>query len=174
MQDQLPPARRSHKKLVDYTTHRRNGMPPLVIQEAALRNEEQLSSSLPEGSFGSLLSHKSSAMSDEPIDFLLKIPSMRRRQSSNLSREQLLVECDKRVGLFEKEERNRRLSLERRNSPRVEARRSSLIGAILSRDLLDEDSKNDTACRRRSARSLFGDADRSRSLPILGGGDKIN
>lgn len=151
----LQTQRTAASKLVDYTKHRRDDMPSMKnhLEEAALLCKKASDSISADESYVGTLSCRTSLDDVEPIDFLLKVPLVRRRQhSSSLSREQLLVECDKHACPTKKTERIRRPSAESRNSSRSEGRRVSLISVILSRDLLRGEDDDNTVRRRNSAR----------------------
>jgi hypothetical protein len=153
------------KKLVDYTQHRRDDMPsmsdssigkdddddgPHTTTTSSIFNHRKILSRRP------LLFDISSRSSlspidvhdvedtDTTIDFLFKVPSCRRR-SSELSRAQLIQECEKRIEHHDEQESGSgptSLRARRHNNGET-GRRGSLIARILLRKDIDDDDIDD-------------------------------
>jgi hypothetical protein len=132
--------RRSSRKLVDYTQHRRDDMPSMMSDDSIGKYDEQFFDPrniprrplmLYDVSSSSISTNSVQDIEDDvPIDFLFKVPSFRRR-SSKLSRAQLIQECEKRI---ENHDEDLDTPRARRVNHYETGRRRSLIARLLRND----------------------------------------
>ena len=160
----------SHSKLIDYTLHRRDDMPsrsmvvrssdsPLRLQS---RQPSSISSAFVSASSSMNRGHAAQEGDDAaPIEFLFKKTFPQRKRSSELTREELLVECEKRYlqemkqagdansAHIIKQSPRRRSSHESTGSLlRRESKRLGHIESILRSDLTPESKRSVRSLRR--------------------------